>query len=200
MSDQAIKDLKKDIYLMLHKALEMLELAEDAFVKNKVSALDQAEELIKEIQVKEDHLTASLSKTAASSADARAILGVPAHIEKVAFNLRRLMDGIRTKITDSLLFSDKAIQETGTLFAKAKEVLKKSGDASVTSNAAVAAAVTTAADEVVKLSERYATSHEDRLVTGECSPKTSSTYLCILYSFEDVVSHAKEVVKKMTGK
>lgn len=200
MSDQAIKDLKKDIYLMLHKSLEMLELAEDAFAKNKLSALDQAEELAREIQAKEDHLTESLSKISASDAGARAILGVPAHIEKVAFNLRRLTEGIRTKISDSLLFSDKAIQETGTLFGKAKEVLKKAGDASVTGNMALAEAVKTAADEVVKMSERYATSHEDRLVTGECSPKTSSTYLCILYSFEDVVSHTKEVVRKMIGK
>lgn len=200
MSEHAIKDLKKDIYMMLHKSLEMLELAEDAFVKNKLAALDQAEELAKEIQVKEDHLTETLSKISSSSPEARAILGVPAHIEKVAFNLRRLSDGIRTKITDGLLFSDKAIQETGTLFSKAKDVLKKSADASVTANAAVAEAVTIEADEIVRMAERNATSHEDRLVTGECSPKTSSTYLCILYSFEDVVSHTKEVVKKMTGK
>lgn len=200
MSDQAIKDLKKDIYLMLHKSLEMLELAEDAFVKNKISALDQAEELAKEIQVKEDHLTEALSRISSSNTDARVILGVPAHIEKVAYNLRRLTDGIRTKISDALLFSDKAIQEAGSLFTKSKDILKKAGDASVTSGASVSEAVIREADEVVRLADTFATSHEDRLVTGECSPKASSTYLCILYSFEDVVSHAKEVVKKLTGK
>lgn len=200
MSDQAVKDLKKDIYLMLHKSLEMLELAEDAFVKNKLAALDEAEDLAKEIQAKEDRLTDALSKISSSNTEARAILGVPAHIEKIAYNLRRLTDGIRTKITDSLLFSDKAIQETGTLFAKAKDVLKKAGDASVTANVAVSEAVMSGADEIVRLADGFATSHEDRLVTGECSPKASSTYLCILYSFEDVVSHTKEVIKKLTGK
>ena len=200
MSDQAVKDLKKDIYLMLHKSLEMLELAEDAFVKNKLAALDEAEDLAKEIQTKEDRLTDALSKISSSNTEARAILGVPAHIEKIAYNLRRLTDGIRTKITDSLLFSDKAIQETGTLFAKAKDVLKKAGDASVTANVAVSEAVMSGADEIVRLADGFATSHEDRLVTGECSPKASSTYLCILYSFEDVVSHTKEVIKKLTGK
>jgi Na+/phosphate symporter len=200
MSDQSLKDLKKDIYLMLHKSLEMLELIEDAFVKNKPASLDQAEELAKEIQVKEDRLTEALSKISAANAEARGILGVPAHIEKIAYNLRRLNDGIRTKIKDALLFSDKAILETGILFTKSKDVLKKAGDASVTSNASLGEAVKNEADEIVRLAERHATSHEDRLVAGECSPKASSTYLCILYSFEDVVSHTKEVVKKLVEK
>jgi Na+/phosphate symporter len=200
MSDQSLKDLKKDIYLMLHKSLEMLELIEDAFVKNKPAALDQAEELAKEIQAREDRLTEALSKISSANTEARGILGVPAHIEKIAYNLRRLNDGIRTKIKDALLFSDKAIQEASILFTKSKDVLKKAGDASVTSNASLGEAVKKEADEIVRLAERHATSHEDRLVTGECSPKASSTYLCILYSFEDAVSHTKEVVKKMVEK
>ncbi len=200
MSDQALKDIKKDIYLMLHKALEMLELAEDAFVKNRSASLDQAEELAREIQVKEDRLTEQLSKISSSSPEARAMLGVPAHIEKIAYNLSRLLDGIRTRIKDGLLFSDKAVQETGMLFSRSKDVLKKAGDATVTSNAALAESVRSASDEIVRMAESFATSHEDRLVTGECSPKASSTYLCILYSFEDVVSHTKEVVRKLTTK
>jgi Na+/phosphate symporter len=200
MSDQALKDLKKDIYLMLHKSLEMIELAEDAFVKNKIVSLDQAEELAQEIEKKEDHLTDALSKISSSSTEARNILTVPSHIEKMAYNLRRLSDGIRTKIKDSLLFSDKAIQETGTLFAKAQDVMKKASDASVTANAALAAAVKNESDDIVRLAEKFATSHENRLVTGECSPKASSTYLCILYSFEDIVSHTKEAIKKLTEK
>ncbi|MDH4163427.1 MAG: hypothetical protein OEW15_12165 [Nitrospirota bacterium] len=200
MSEQTTKDLKKDIYLMLHKALEMLELIEDGFVKNKVSALDQAEDLAKDIQTREDHLTGALAKIAASNPEARNILAVPAHIEKIAYNLRRLNDGIRTKNKEALLFSDKAIQETGSLFTKAKDVLKKAGDATVSSNTALADTVKADAEALVRMADGYATSHEDRLVAGECSPKASSTYLCILYSFEDVVSHAKEVVKKLTAK
>lgn len=200
MSDQTIKDLKKDIYLMLHKSLEMLELAEDAFIKNKVSSLDQAEELAREIQQKEDRLTDALAKLSASSGEARGILAVPSHIEKIAYNLRRLSDGIRTKIKDALLFSDKAIQETSTLFSKSKDVMKKASDASVTANASLGDAVRNESDEIVRMADKFATSHEDRLVAGECSPKASSTYLCILYSFEDIVSHTKEAVNKLTTK
>ena len=66
MPEQTVKDLKKDIYLIMHKAQEMLELTEDGFTKNKLSSLDQADELAKEIHTKEDVLTATLAKMASS--------------------------------------------------------------------------------------------------------------------------------------
>jgi hypothetical protein len=37
-------------------------------------------------------------------------------------------------------------------------------------------------------------------VTGECSPKSSSTYLCILYAFEDMGAHIKDATKRLAGK
>jgi Na+/phosphate symporter len=200
MADAAMKDMKKDIYLMLHKALEMVELTEDAFVKNRVASLDHSDELAMDMRAREDRLTESLSKLASSSGDARAILGVPAQIEKIANNLKRMNEGIRTKIKESLLFSDKAMQEAGTLFARTKEILKKAGEATITSNPSLAETVKNEADGVIRMSESFATAHEDRLVTGECSPKASSTYLCVLYSFEDVVAHTKEVVRKLVAK
>ena len=39
MAEQTIKDIKKDIYLIIHKALEMVELTEDGFTKNKTLRL-----------------------------------------------------------------------------------------------------------------------------------------------------------------
>jgi len=50
------------------------------------------------------------------------------------------------------------------------------------------------------MSEDFATAHEDRLVTGECSPKSSSTYLNILYAFEEMGSNIKNVVTKLICK
>jgi phosphate:Na+ symporter len=200
MTDQPLKDIKKDLYLMLKKAEQMLELSEDAFVKGRASALDRADELAGEIKVKEDRLTETLAKLAASSSEARGILAVPSHIEKIAISLMRLNDSIRAKIKDSLLFSDKAVKETGTLLAKSREVLKRAGEVAVSGSASLSETVKSEADAIISMSEGCATSHEDRLVTGECSPKSSSTYLCLLYSLEDVAAQAKEAVVKLAAK
>ena len=66
MPEQTIKDLKKEIYLLMHKTQEMLELTEDGFMKNKLASLDQADELAKEIHTREDALTATLAKMAST--------------------------------------------------------------------------------------------------------------------------------------
>ena len=200
MPDQSMKDIKKEIYLLIHKAEQMLELTEDAFMKNKAASLDQAASFAREIKDKEDALTEKLAKAAPGSGEARAILSVPMHIEKIAISIERIADNVRVKIKEGLLFSDKAIQETGIMMKKGKEVLKKAGEAVVTGSAAGMESVKTESDAMVQMANTFSTAHEDRLVTGECSPKSSSNYLCILYAFEDVAAHTKDVLKKMSPK
>ncbi len=199
MSQQTIKDLKKEIYLLMHKAQEMLELTEDGFMKNKLASLDQADEIAKEIHAQEDVLTATLAKMASTNNEARALLSVPAHIEKIATSIKRITENSRIRIKEGMLFSDKAIGETGKLFTRTREVLKKSGEAAVTGARSTFASVLTESEAIERMSKEFATAHENRLVTGECSPKSSSTYLCILYAFEDMGAHIMGAVKKLSG-
>lgn len=200
MAAQNIKDMKKDIYLMMHKVGEMLELVEDAFAKNRTAQLDQANELFADINKKEDELTAALAKLAQASVEARTLLSVPALVEKTATAVERIVDGIRVKIKEGLLFSDKAIQETSRLISTSKEMLKKAGESVISGTAEAANAVSEESNMVIKMANDFATAHEDRLVTGECSPKSSSTYLCILYAFEDLASYTKDAVRKLVQK
>jgi Na+/phosphate symporter len=200
MSQQTIKDLKKEIYLLMHKAQEMLELTEDGFMKNKLASLNQADDIAKEIHAKEDVLTATLAKMASTNIEARALLSVPAHIEKIATSIKRITENSRMRIKEGMLFSDKAIGETGKLFTRTREVLKKSGEAAVTGARATFESVLTESEAIERMSKEFATAHENRLVTGECSPKASSTYLCILYAFEDMGAHVKDAVIKLSSK
>lgn len=200
MPEQTIKDLKKEIYLVMHKSQEMLELTEDGFMKNKLASLDQADELAKEIHAKEDTLTATLAKMASTNNEARTLLTVPAQVEKIATSIKRITENTRSRIKEGMLFSDKAINETGKLFARSKDVLKKSSEAVVTGSQTSLESVLSDSDAMERMANDFATSHEDRLVTGECSPKSSSTYLCILYAFEDMGAHLKSAVKKLAGK
>jgi len=200
MSEQTIKDLKKEIYLLMHKAQEMLELAEDGFMKNKLTSLDRADELMKEIHAREDVLTATLAKMASTNSEARILLSVPSYIEKIATSIKRITESNRARIKEGMLFSDKAINETGKLFAWTKDVLKKSAEAAVTGVQTAVESAMADANAMERMANNFATAHEDRLVTGECSPKSSSTYLCILYAFEDMGAHIKNAVTKLSGK
>ncbi len=197
MPAKTVKEIKKDIYLMLHKAQEMLDLTADAFMKSKPSKLDEAMEISKEIHRNEDDLTEALAKMAPGNGEARAMLTVPSHLEKIATSVERIIDHTRSRIKDGMLFSDKAIQETGVLFKSGEDILKKAGDAIVTGNKTAADAVMAESDKMVRMANDFSTAHENRLASGEASPKSSTTYLCILYAFEDLAWHSKETVRKM---
>ncbi len=199
MGEQTIKDVKKEIYLIMHKSLEMLELTDEGFARNKLSSLDRADELAKEIQVKEDMLTAMLAKMASVNSEARSLLVVPSHIEKIATSIKRITQNSRERIKEGMLFSDKAMVETANLFAKTKEVLKKAAESAVTGAKATIESTIEAGIVVERMANEFATAHEERLVTGECSPKSSSTYLCILYAFEDVSAHIRDATRRLAG-
>ena len=80
---------------------------------------------------------------------------------------------------------------------KAKIDVKEVGEAVVTGSAAGADKVKSESDAMITMANKFATTHEDRLVAGECSPKASSNYLCILYAFEDMAAHTKDAVNKL---
>jgi len=200
MAEQTVKDLKKEIYLLMHKAQSMLELSEDGFMKSKMSSLDEADELAKEIHAKEDVLTAALAKMAATNSEARSILSVPANVEKIATTIKRISQNSRERIKEGLLFSDKAILESGKLFSKTKDILKKAGETAVTGAPTTVEHVLSETDALERMANDFATAHEERLVAGECSPKASSNYLCILYAFDDMGAYIKNAVKKLSEK
>lgn len=199
MTEQTVKDMKKEIYLLMHKTQEMLELTEDGFMKNKLASLDRADDLAREIHAKEDVLTATLAKMASTDNEARALLAVPSHIEKAATSIKRVNESSRVRIKEGMLFSDKAISETGKLFTKTRDALKKSSEAAITGSQSAFATAKTDTDAMERMSHEFATAHEDRLVTGECSPKASSTFLCILYAFEDMGGHIKNAIKRFSA-
>jgi len=91
---------------------------------------DQAHERADEIHIKEDALIASLAKIASAISEARSLLSVPSHIENIAINIMRVVEGTRIRIKGGLLFSDRAILETQKLFTTAKHALKKTGGSS----------------------------------------------------------------------
>jgi len=197
MSGDALKEIRKELYLMLNKSREMLDLTEDAFTKNRIAQIDQAEEISREIHSKEDALTEKLAKLASTMPEARAIVSVPAHIEKIATTIKRIQDNVRARIKDGMLFSDKAIQETGLMFLKAKELLKKAGEAMVAGTKKQADEIISESDALERLVSEFTTAHENRIVSGESTPKSSTVYLCILYAFEDMAGHVKNAVRKI---
>jgi Na+/phosphate symporter len=200
MVEQTVKEIKKELYLLMHKMLEMLDLAEDGFTKHKLSTLTEADELAKEIHAKEDSLIAALAEIAATDNEARALLAIPSLIANTTISISRITEGCRTRTKDGLLFSDKAISEAKKLFSTAKNILKHAGESTVTAAKASIDTTLMESDALMRMANEFATAHEERLVAGICKVSCSSTYLRMLYAFEDIGAHMKDVVQRLSVK
>jgi Na+/phosphate symporter len=200
MAEQTVKDLKKELYLLMHKMQEMLDLAEDGFTKNKLSTLAEADELAKEIHAKEDSLIAALAERAAIDNEARSLLAIPSLIANTTSSINRIVEGCRTRAKDGLLFSDKAVSEAKKLFGTSKNALKHAGEATVTGAKASIDTALLESAALMRMSNEFATAHEERLVAGICKVSCSSTYLRMLYAFEDIGAHMKDAVKRLSTK
>ncbi len=200
MAEQSLKDIKNDLYLTLHKVRELVDLAEDAFSKNKLSSLNQTDELVQEIQSKEVQIIASLANMAPTNEEARSLLSVPSHIKSVSSSTMRIIENIRKRIKGGVLFTDKAILETQKLFASVQNALKKCGDAMVTGEKSAIESVLAESEAIGRMTIEFSTAHEERLVNAKCCSLASSTYLDMLHAFEDVGMHIKNAMRKLSGK
>lgn len=200
MMEQTVKESKKELYLMIHKMQEMLDLAEDGFTKHKLSTLAEADELAKEIHAKEDSLIAALAKIAATDNEARALLAIPSLVAHTTSSINRIVEGCRTRAKDGLLFSDKAVSEAKKLFSTSKNALKHAGESMVTGAKATIDTSLAESAALMRMANEFATAHEERLVAGVCKVSCSSTYLRMLYAFEDIGAHMKDAVKRISVK
>jgi Na+/phosphate symporter len=197
MSDKDVKELRKEIYLLMHNIREMLEFTQDGFLKNRLSSLNQADDLSREIRVKAETLTAAIAKSASTDDQARSLLTISFHLDELRTSIGRIVENSRVRIREGLLFSDKAISEASSLFVKTDGILKNTADSAVTGSPAAVTNALEESESLERMTSAFATAHEQRLITGECQPRASSIYLSILYAFEDLRAHLKNAARKL---
>lgn len=125
------------------------------------------------------------------------MMAVIGHIEMATNGLDGIIQNIKIKVNEGVLFSDKGVNEISHLFKAALNVVKTAGDAILTKNDVLKKYI---ADEYVSLSQTvdaYSEEHENRLIKGVCQPKSSSLYLNIVYSLSKVVWHVKQAIDRL---
>lgn len=199
-------ELKQYVSLLsklCYKAEEMLRISIKGFEKHSIKLIEEAERLAREIHYEEVDLASNLvgkAKTIDSTEYKKYIMGlisVGSHIELIEDNVLKLLRIMRAKIDESVLFSDKAVDELEYLFTKTKEILKNTGDALVTENKTLAKHVL---DEEAALRQKacdFEIVHEDRLISGVCAPKASKLYIDMVNVTREVNWHIRQVLERI---
>lgn len=198
-----LKGVLERISGMCFKVESMLSLCMDGFMKHKIKMIDEAKEVSQVIHDEENELISLLSNKAAKSEMdkelIKSMMAVVGHIEMATNGLDVILQNVRIKVDEGVLFSDKGVNEISHLFKETLNVLKTAGDAILTKNEVLKKYV---ADKYISLTQTvdaYSEEHEDRLIKGICQPKSSSLYLNIVDSLVKVVWHVKQAINRYFG-
>ena len=204
----AIKNVSDDIKSVLariggmcFKAESILNLCMDGFMKHKVDLVDEARKVIPAIRTEGNELRKLLSDKAKEPSVnkelIKSLMSIVSSVEMAVTGLESTLQHVRVKISDGLLFSDKAVGEIRHLFKETLDILKTAGDTLVTKNEVLMKYVVDKYKNLDEIVEGYAEGHEDRLIKGLCQPQASPVYLNIMDSIMTVVWHVKQALVKL---
>lgn len=124
------------------------------------------------------------------------ILEVIRNIEQIKYSTEKINASINNKISDGIMFSDKAVTEMKDIYGVVLDCLRHVRDLMQTKNSVLVDHLlqrTGAYEEVIN---RYTDEHENRLVRGICLPKASLIYLLIIDSLKDILWNIRTTARK----
>ncbi|HET6418795.1 MAG TPA: hypothetical protein VFG19_01475 [Geobacteraceae bacterium] len=190
--DQCLKKIQEDSSI----ALECLSLLQAALSRNSTAPLRDCEGKTALFKKSEAELTESITRLAKENQTYRAYLSIPPLLLRIGEQIERLCEIVNKKISDDILFSDRAISELSTLFDKLKEALKSTSDLLATKNPVLIKHITECENDIAVKALEYGTQHEERLIEGLCLTIASPLFLNILNSVRCIAWDAKEIALK----
>jgi Na+/phosphate symporter len=120
-------------------------------------------------------------------------------LDRISYNIEGIVDRLKSKVQNQLLFSDRGVKEINDVFQEVMNLLKKLPDLILTPNKLLAQHIGEQVRSVLKIANGYSEEHEERLMQGVCTPKSSPTYLGILESLKGIIAHILEVTGKIVS-
>jgi Na+/phosphate symporter len=177
----------------LADTVEVVTLLEDVlgrvrqdFEKHRPAYAHEVEHLAEKVrQAIVDAMYMTIRRAEEKSPFTLAVLEVYRSLEHMAVALVKAAQAVKTKATERVLFSDRAVAEMRTCFEEAAGLLVNLRDLLKTGNAVLAAWVGERSQACQGRCQEFATEHEERLVQGICLPRSSTLYLIMLEAFRD---------------
>ena len=133
-----IKSVLERISGMCFKAESILNLCMDGFMKHKVDFIDEARKVSQTIRTEGNELRKLLSDKAkepyVNKELIKSLMSIVNSIEMANTGLDSTLQHVRFKVSEGILFSDKAVKEVCHLFKETLDILKTAGDVIVTKN------------------------------------------------------------------
>lgn len=176
----------------------MLELSFQAFLKNNENILNDTKPIMEKIDDQVIELAVKVPVLELEEKEEiTKILSVINSLESMKYNVVKVMNQTSSKIYDGVLFTEKAVSELKSLFGLVVELVNDLNDVLITENQVLIKHIIDQVKVIEEETQKYATEHEERLVVGQCLPKSSTLYLLILDSLRDILWYVKSISKEL---
>ena len=119
-------------------------------------------------------------------------------LEKILFNLSRLINLFKEKANKHILFSEKAIGELEYLIKTIKHLSRCLKDATITKNEVLTKYIIDTANSLENTAANFAVEHEERLLSGVCQSQSSAVFIDLLNTIKENSYHFKEMGRQIS--
>jgi Na+/phosphate symporter len=197
------KEIKGKMVRVCQNLMKMLNLASVAFREPTGKSFKEAEEVKDTILQYSSELTSFIISKSPSSEKgkgwAKPYLSIASSFDRMTYNIEGILDRIRGKSENHILFSDGAVKEVNDIFQEAMRLLEYLPNLITTENKLLGQRIGEEGKSVFEIVNTYSEEHEERLIQGVCEPKHSPVYLGILESLKGVMVHTLEVSGKIVS-
>jgi Na+/phosphate symporter len=197
------KEVGERMIRVCQSLIKMLELSFQGFRKHTEESLREAEKVTNEIRKYSSELAHFLilksSPYEKGKEWAKPYLSIASSFDRMTFNIEGIVDKLKSKVQNQILFSDQGVKEINDVFQEAMDLLESLPNLILTQNKLLAQHIGEQVRSVLKIANGYFEGHEERLIQGICTPKSSLIYLGILESLKGIIAHTLEVSGKIVS-
>src|SRR4030042_705068 len=197
------KDVGKMMIKVCQSLIKMLELSFQGFRKHTEESLREVEKVKNEVLKNSTELAHFLilksSPYEKGKEWAKPYLSIASSFDRMTFNIEGIVDKLKSKVQNQILFSDQGVKEINDVFQEAMDLLESLPNLILTQNKLLAQHIGEQVRSVLKIANGYFEGHEERLIQGICTPKSSLIYLGILESLKGIIAHTLEVSGKIVS-
>jgi Na+/phosphate symporter len=197
------KEIKDKMILICQSLTRMLELASEGFRRPTEESFKEVEEFEDKIHQYSSELTSFIiSKSPSSEKEKELVkhyLSIASSLDRMAYNIEGVLDRVRGKSENHILFSDHAVKEVNGVFQETMRLLENLPNLLTTESKSLAQRIGEEGRSMIKIADGYSEVHEERLIDGICEPKHSPIYIGIIESLKGVTVHALAVSGKVVS-
>lgn len=199
-----IKKIEREIVQLAAIACDILSVAFDGFMKNKLGLLMEALKKEEKLNYKERLLTDLLTKALRAEKTERtkenliAFTDIVSQIEQIGDHCADLIERMEIKIAEKLLFSQEAVEEYKKLYTLVESNLANTVEMLRTKNKAQASKIIRASDKIKKLTDKCHKNHLKRLKEGICDPRAGKMFLDMLDATRSVSFHCSGIAEAIS--